>query len=63
MLRNPGTAKSRGQATVEYILMAVFGAMLSIQIARVFTGIFRDGLTGLEQNVQGELATGKGFGP
>jgi hypothetical protein len=53
---------NRGQATVEYILMVAFGAILSIQIAKFFNGVFRDGLSGLERNVQTEVESGRGFG-
>jgi hypothetical protein len=63
MLLRPVKKKARGQSTVEYILMMAFGAYMALQVGRIFTGIFQDGLTGLEQNVQGELATGHGFGP
>jgi hypothetical protein len=52
----------RGQSTVEYILMVAFGAIFSIQIAKFFNGVFRDGLGGLEKNVQTEMQTGQGFG-
>jgi hypothetical protein len=53
---------NRGQSTIEYVLMVAFGAVLSIQIAKFFNGVFRDGLTGLERNVQTEVETGRGFG-
>lgn len=52
----------RGQSTIEYVLMVGFGAILAIQIAKFFNGVFRDGLTGLERNVQTETETGRGFG-
>lgn len=52
----------RGQSTIEYVLMVAFGAIVSIQIAKFFNGVFRDGLTGLERNVQTETETGRGFG-
>jgi len=52
----------RGQSTIEYVLMIAFGAVFSIQIARFFNDVFRDGLTGLERNVQTEMETGEGFG-
>lgn len=42
--------------------MVAFGAIVSIQIAKFFNGVFRDGLTGLERNVQTETETGRGFG-
>jgi hypothetical protein len=53
--------RSRGQSTVEYILMVAFGAIFSLQIAKFFNDVFRDGLSGLEKNVQTELQTGQGF--
>lgn len=52
---------ARGQSTIEYILMVAFGAVFSIQIAKFFNGVFRDGLSGLEKNVTTEMATGTGF--
>jgi hypothetical protein len=53
--------KPRGQASVEYILMVAFGAFFSIQVSKIFLGIFHDGLAGLETNVQSEVETGRGF--
>jgi Flp pilus assembly pilin Flp len=54
--------KNRGQSTIEYILMVGFGAVLAIQIGNYLNGVFKEGLQGLEKNVQSEMATGKGFG-
>lgn len=54
--------KSRGQTTIEYVLMVAFGAIFSLQIMKFFNDIFREGLQGLEGNVQEEMATGRGFG-
>ena len=53
---------SRGQSTIEYLLMVAFGAVLSIQVAKFFNGVFEEGLAGLERNVQTEMRTGAGFG-
>lgn len=53
--------RTRGQSTVEYLLMVGFGAVFALQIAKFFNDVFRDGLTGLENNVQTEMQTGKGF--
>lgn len=50
-----------GQSTVEYLLMVAFGAIFSIQIAKFFNGVFTDGLTVLESNVESEVRTGQGF--
>lgn len=52
----------RGQSTIEYILMVAFGSIFAIQIAQFFQGVFQDGLSGLERNVEREMATGQGFG-
>ncbi len=54
--------RSLGQGTVEYILMIAFGAVFALQIAKYFNDIFRDGLNGLEGNIQTEMKTGNGFG-
>lgn len=54
--------RSRGQSTIEYILMVAFGAVFAIQVARFFNGVFQDGLRGLESNVQEELTTGRNMG-
>ena len=51
-----------GQATIEYVLMVAFGAIFSLQIMKFFNDIFREGLIGLEGNVEREMATGEGFG-
>lgn len=51
-----------GQSTIEYVLMIAFGAVFSLQIVKFFNDIFRDGLQGLERNVQLEVQTGQGFG-
>lgn len=42
--------------------MVAFGAIFSLQIMKFFNDIFREGLTGLEKNVETEMATGQGFG-
>ena len=54
--------RSRGQSTIEYVLMVAFGAIFSLQITKFFNDVFREGLRGLEGNVQEEMATGRGFG-
>lgn len=54
---------TRGQSTIEYILMVAFGAVFSIQIAQFFNGVFSDGLTQLEQSAANEVRTGQGFAP
>jgi type II secretory pathway component PulJ len=51
----------RGQSTIEYLLMVAFGAIFSLQLAKFFNDIFREGLVGLEQNIGAESQTGKGF--
>jgi type II secretory pathway component PulJ len=63
MLPNRKRVRSRnlGQTTVEYLLMVAFGAIFSIQIARFFNDVFKEGLVGLEQNIQVETASGQGF--
>jgi len=43
-------------------MMVAFGSIFAIQVARFFNGVFEEGLAGLEQNVQTEMATGQGFG-
>ena len=53
--------RSRGQGTVEYILMVAVGAVFALQIAGYFNNIFRDGVRGLEGNIQTEMKTGQGF--
>lgn len=52
---------NKGQSSVEYIIMVAFGAFLSIEVAKFFNEVFRDGLLGLERNVQTEMQTGKGY--
>jgi len=54
--------KSRGQSTVEYLLMVAFGAVFSLQIVKFFNDVFKEGLKGLERNVETEMQTGQGFG-
>ena len=54
--------KSRGQSVIEYLLMVAFGGIFAIQVAKFFNGVFIDGIAGLEENVQVEMSTGKGFG-
>lgn len=52
---------NRGQSTIEYVLMVVFGAIFSMQVVRFFNGVFNEGLVGLERNVEAEMQTGAGF--
>lgn len=52
----------RGQSTIEYLLMVAFGAVFALQIVKFFNDIFRDGLIGLETNIQSEVQTGQGYG-
>lgn len=59
---NKPSKRNRGQSTIEYVLMVAFGAIFSLQIMKFFNDIFREGLTGLEKNVETEMATGQGFG-
>ncbi len=42
--------------------MLAFGAVLSLEIVKFFNDIFREGLIGLERNIQTEVQTGQGFG-
>ena len=42
--------------------MVAFGAVFALQIVKFFNDVFRDGLIGLERNVQVEVHTGQGFG-
>lgn len=56
------TLNRLGQSTIEYVLMVAFGAIFSIQITRFFNDVFKEGLQGLEKNVESEMATGQGFG-
>lgn len=62
MMKRRCRKRSRGQATIEYVLMVAFGAVFSLQIMKFFNDVFREGLRGLEGNVQEEMATGRGFG-
>ena len=41
--------------------MVAFGAVFALQIAKFFNDVFNDGLRGLEENVQTEMATGRDF--
>ena len=54
--------RSRGQSTIEYVMMVAFGALFSLQIMKFFNDVFRDGLLQLENNVQTEMASGQGYG-
>ena len=54
--------KTLGQGMVEYILMVAFGSIFALQLAKFFNDIFRDGVRGLEENIQTEMKTGQGFG-
>ena len=54
--------RSRGQGMVEYVLMLAFGSIFALQIAKYFNEVFRDGVRGLETNIQTELKTGQGYG-
>lgn len=42
--------------------MIAFGAIFALQITKYFNDIFRDGVRGLESNVEREMSTGQGFG-
>jgi hypothetical protein len=42
--------------------MVAFGALFALEIAKFFNGVFKEGLVGLEINVQKETETGNGFG-
>lgn len=53
--------KNRGQSTVEYVLLLAFGAIFSMQLVGFFNGVFQDGLSELEGNVEIEVRTGEGF--
>ncbi len=55
--------RSRGQSTIEYVLMVAFGAIFALQVTKFFNDIFRDGLTGLEGNISSESRSGAGFTP
>lgn len=53
--------RTRGQSTIEYVLMLAFGAVFALKIAGFFNGVFMDGMVGLERNIQTETASGQGF--
>lgn len=53
--------RTRGQASIEYILMVAFGVVVSLQIAKFFNDVFREGLERLEGNVEREVQTGQRF--
>jgi hypothetical protein len=53
---------SKGQSTIEYVMMLAFGALFSLQIMKFFNDVFRDGLVQLETNIQNEVASGQGYG-
>ncbi len=53
--------KTRGQSTVEYILLVAFGAILSAQLVSFFNGVFNEGLQELEKNIEFETRTGEKF--
>jgi len=52
---------NRGQSTVEYVLLLAFGAVFSLQLVSFFNGVFQEGLTELEGNVEAEVRTGQRF--
>ncbi len=54
--------KTLGQGMVEYVLMIAFGSIFALQLAKFFNDVFRDGVRGLEENIQVEMKTGQGFG-
>ncbi len=41
--------------------MLAFGAIFSLQVAKFFNDVFREGLTGLEGNISKESQSGVGF--
>ncbi|NDC23396.1 MAG: hypothetical protein EBZ49_04625 [Proteobacteria bacterium] len=53
--------KTRGQSTVEYILLVAFGAIFSAQLVSFFNGVFNEGLQELEKNIEVETRTGEKF--
>lgn len=53
--------KTRGQSTVEYILLVAFGAIFSAQLVSFFNGVFNEGLQELEKNIEIETRTGEKF--
>jgi len=56
-----GLSSTRGQTTVEYVLLLAFGAVFSMQLVSFFNGVFQDGLVKLEENIEIEARTGEGF--
>lgn len=52
---------TRGQTTVEYVLLLAFGAVFSMQLVSFFNGVFQEGLVKLEENIEIEARTGEGF--
>ena len=52
---------SRGQSSIEYILVMTLGMFLSLKMANFFRGVFSEGMRGLQTNVQNEVATGQKF--
>ena len=62
-MRERKKIRSRGQTTIEYVLMVAFGAIFSLQVVKFFNDIFRDGLRGLETNISRESRSGPGFTP
>ncbi len=42
--------------------MLAFGAIFALQVTNFFNDVFKEGLTGLEDTIQSEIATGSGFG-
>jgi len=61
MARRCRKSKTRGQSTIEYILMVAFGAIFSLQTVKFFNDVFREGLVGLEGNIAAESRSGTGF--
>jgi type II secretory pathway component PulJ len=61
MRREDKRIRPRGQTTIEYLLMVAFGAIFSLQVAKFFNDVFREGLTGLEGNISRESQSGIGF--
>lgn len=53
--------KTRGQSTVEYLLLVAFGAIFSAQLVSFFNGVFGEGLQVLEKNIEIEVRTGEKF--
>lgn len=41
--------------------MVAVGAVFSIQVVRFFNDVFKEGLQGLERNIETEMTTGSGF--